>query len=415
MKSVLLIDATPMFREFLKEKLAAEKIEVHTAQGHRDAFLKVSSIIPDLIILDIETSVDDMMDFLSQKRSDPNAASIPVIISGPLIEREKVAGLVPFGVVKYFTKPIKFDIFFDSIGRLLKVALSMDTTPCVLDIHLNDNIIFIEIAQGLNREKIALLKYKLTELINRNKLTNPKVILMMSDLDLTFVDAPNLELLFDNLIAEPRISNKNIKVLSMSDFTKELISGHPAYAGIAIADNLSSILNSVVDGNAGGDAQDLISDKILESTGEEDEGSIEMRFYSDAGVVDKAADDETSAIKIAVVDDDAVVRQLLQGAFTTIGAKTDTFGSGSEFLNAINKTEYSLVILDIFMPGISGFDILNILHSKFYKTPIIIYSQAIQREAVVQALSLGAKSYFAKPQKPEVIIKRAIELLHDKI
>jgi len=414
MKTVLLIDATPMFREFLKEKLALEKIEVDTAQGHRDALMKVINNVPDLIILDIETSVDDMMEFLMKKRADPNASSIPVIISGPLIAKEKAATLIHYGVIKYFTKPIKFDIFFESIGRILKIALSMDTTPCVMDIHLNNNIIFIEIAQGLNREKLALLKYKISEVIDRNKLNSPKVILMMTDLELSFVDGANLELLFDNLCADKRLLHKNIKVLSLSEFTKELIAGHPAYTGIEVVNNLSTVLNSVVEGDANGNIQDLISDKILGDTGSKDEGSIEMRFYSDTGVID-GEEEASSVLKVAIVDDDAVVRQLLQGAFKTIGAQCDTFTSGSEFLNSANRNLYSLIVLDIFMPGISGFDILKTLHDKFDKTPIIVYSQAIQREAVVQALSLGAKSYLVKPQKPEVIIKKAIEILHEKI
>ena len=66
-KQVLIIDATPMFREFLTEKLTEEKIEVETAQGHRDAVIKIANDLPDLIILDIETSIDDMQEFLDRK------------------------------------------------------------------------------------------------------------------------------------------------------------------------------------------------------------------------------------------------------------------------------------------------------------------------------------------------------------
>ena len=44
----------------------------------------------------------------------------------------------------------------------------------------------------------------------------------------------------------------------------------------------------------------------------------------------------------------------------------------------------------------------------------IVYSQATQREVVIQALSLGASSYLVKPQKPDVIISKAIEVLHAK-
>jgi DNA-binding response OmpR family regulator len=67
------------------------------------------------------------------------------------------------------------------------------------------------------------------------------------------------------------------------------------------------------------------------------------------------------------------------------------------------------------MPGLSGFDILKTLHSKQYKTPIIIYSNATSKESVVQALSLGAKSYLVKPLKPEALLQKAIEVLHSRI
>jgi DNA-binding response OmpR family regulator len=420
MKQVLIIDASPMFREFLKEKLAAENVSVETAQGHRDAFTKLISQLPDLLILDIENSVDDMMDFLDKKRLDPNAVHIPIIISGPEVSKEKVASLTQYGVIKYFTKPIKFDLFFESIGRILKLSFSMDTTPCVLEIHLNKNIIFIEIAQGMNREKMSLLKYKLTEFMDNHRLDNPKVIIMMTGLSLSFVDGANLELLFDNVLADKRIDRKNVKVLSLDSFTKELIAGHPEYHGIEVVTNLSQVLNDVVEAGPTSSIQELISDQILTSTNDSNDGSVEMRFYSDSGTAGDGGEMNAMApgqipLKIAIVDDDAVVRQVMQATFGAIKAQCDLFASGSEFLQKFNSNTYNLVILDVFMPGISGFDILKILHDRNNTVPIIVYSQAAQREAIIQSLSLGAKTYLVKPQKGEVIIQKALEILNGKI
>lgn len=416
MKQVLIIDASPMFREFLKEKLTHENILVETAQGHRDAFTKLISLIPDLVILDIEKSIDSMTDFLWKKSKDPNAVNIPVIISGPHIEREAVADLARFGVIKYFTKPIKFDVFFESIGRVLKASFSMDTTPCVLEIHLNKNIIFIEIAQGLNREKLSLLKYKLSEMMDVNKLYSPKIVVMMTDLSLCFIDGANLELLFDNITADSRIQKKDIKVLSLDSFTRDFIEGHTNYSGIEVVTNLSRVLNSLVDGGMTTSIHELISDRILSSTDKKEEGSVEMRFYSDKGIQDvDAAESEGAVLKIALVDDDSVVRKILNAAFLKMSAKCILFDKGSDFIASLNSNDYDLVILDIFMPGLSGFDILKTLHDKKSSLPVIIYSQAAKKEDVIQALSLGAKSYLIKPQKTEVIIKKAIEVIHDRL
>lgn len=426
-KQVLIIDATPMFREFLTDKLSEENISVETAQGHRDAVIKMTNNLPDLIVLDIADSIDDMQDFLEKKASNINTSRIPMIISGPKIEKERAAGLSRYGVAKYFTKPIKFDLFFESIGHILRAAFTMDITPCVLEIHLNKNIVFIEIAQGLNREKIALLKYKLSELMDKNRLDSPKVIIMLTNLSLSFVDGANLELLFDTVLADKRIVRKNVKVLSLDDFTREFISGHTEYFGVEVVTSLNTVLNSLVETGSESTLQDVISDQILSSTSSTDDGSVEMRFYSDTGTSDGDADEweglegteesdsSDGALSVAIVDDDAVVRQLLSLAFKTINAECEVFTSGTEFLQAAKSKKFSLIVLDIFMPGISGFDILKNLQQFGIKTPIIVYSQSAQRDLILQSLSLGAKTYIVKPQKPDFIIQKAMEILNGKI
>ena len=414
MKRVLIVDAPPLFREYLKDKLVNEKITVDCASGSRDAFTKMISTLPDLMIVDAPDQLSQLFDLLEMKRKDPNASKIPVILTGPVLNRESIAKLPYYNVIKYFNKPIKFDVFFESIGKLLRIALSIDTTPSILELHLNDNIIFIEIAQGLNREKIALLKYKLTEMIDGNKLSKPKVVIMLTDLKLTFVDGANLEFLFDNVIADERIQPKNVKILSFDAFTKELIDGHPAYTGMEVVENLSSVLSSLVEGV--GDVTETITDRILSATDDTSEGSVQMRFYSEGGITNDDEEDteprDPSLISVAVVDDDQITRNLLKAAFQAHQVETELFDSGLEFLVSTKHKTFDLVILDIFMPGVSGLDILTTLRQNKYMSPVIIYSSATQRDAVVQALSLGAKSFIAKPMKPEVIVQKALEVLH---
>jgi len=251
-------------------------------------------------------------------------------------------------------------------------------------------------------------------MIENETIENPKVILMMTNLDLTFVDGSNLEQLLDNVLANPKIQNKNVKVLSFNTFTRDLISGHPRYSGVETATNLAQVLNSLVDSSSFSNISDLITDRILTPGEEQIPGSIETRFYSDSGVIQ---DDDSlgDVLRIAIVDDDMVILKLLENSFKSIGASCDLYNNGTEFITGFNKHKYDLVILDIFMPGISGFDILKRLQESDSSIPIMIYSQTTQKEAVVQALSLGAKRYLVKPQKPEVIIQKSIELLHGKI
>ena len=414
-KQVLIINAAPMFREFVKEKLSSDNVSAEIADGRLDAFSKMVRSIPDLIIIDIEESFEEVMDLLERKMSDPNAKKIPVIIAGPEMERAQISSLVQYGVVKYFSKPIKFDVFFEAIGKIIRANLSMDTTPCVLEIHHNGNVIFVEVAQGLNREKISLLKYKISEMIDNYKIKDPKVIVMMTNLQLSFVDGINLELLLDTVLADNRIQSRNVKILSLDDYMNDFIDGHVEYIGVKVLKDLTSALGSIVGkGQAAGDATEIIADSILAGQDDDTTGSVDIRFGMESGE-DGSLDSDGSLLNIAIVDDDEVVRKILAQSFQSVGVTTEVFESGAKFAQAIQTKSFDLAVLDIYMQGVNGFDILNQLRAREKPIPAIVYSQAVQREYVIQALSLGAKGYLAKPQKPEVILKKAMEILHDRI
>ena len=439
MKNVLIIDAPPIFREFLKNKLSEEKVEVTVTHKKSDAVLKITSLLPDLVIIDINDFDDPVeIEALFQKiKDDPNASRVPLIATGPKMDISVIGTYARLGVHKYFVKPIKFDVFFESIGKILHTAFSMDTTPCVLDIHRNKDIIFIEIAQGLNREKLSLLKYKLSEIIAANELDSPKVVLMMTNLELTFVDGLNLELLIDNILSNPKVLTKNVKILSFCTFTKQLIDGHPQYSGIEVATDISQVLNYLVEGTTTSRVSDLIADTILTSSDSAEDGSVEMRFSSDA-IADEtpsssAAPSSDSATteenntnvtankesstqnenqnSIAIIDDDQIILKLCYAGFTQAGYKVDLFSSGLDFLANMGKRKYKAILLDILMPGVSGFDTLKRLQGLPEKPVIIIYSQAVRKDIVLQALSLGAKSFIVKPQKPEALVNKVNEIL----
>ncbi|MBP3771458.1 MAG: response regulator [Treponema sp.] len=412
MKSVLIVDAPPMLREFLTEKLSAVNVSVEVADSQRDALPKFLSVLPDLVIVNVENSVSDIEEFLEKKQADPNGKKIPVIVSGPEIGHDEVADLVQYGVIKYFTRPIKFDIFFDSIGRVLHSDFSVDSTPCVLDVHVNHQIIFIEIAKGLNREKITLLKYKLSELIENNNLALPKLILMMSDLSLSYVDGLNLELLLTNITVDRRILRRNIKILSFDKFVSDFIDGHPIYEGIQVVQSLSDVIDSLVDGHSSSSVEEVISDKILASSEEESDGAMDIRFFSDAETVGNN-DTLSGQIQIAIVDTDISVIAYLKRTLETLGDVT-VFGSGKEFLSKVQPNKFDLAVTGMYMPEVTGLDILKFLIDNHINLPVIVYSNVVQKELIMQTLKLGASSYLIKPQPAEVIAQKALEVLNAK-
>ena len=218
MKQVLLIDSDTAVTSFLKEKLSVQQISIETATIGRDAYTKLIAVLPDLIIIDVLKDMTNVIEFLKKKVADPNAHSTPVIIMGNSDDRALITQLSAYRVQKYFPKPLKLDQFFNAIGQAMQLSFSADPTYCIMEMHITDNIIFIELAGGLNRDKIALLKYKLSNIIYDYSLAKPKLMLMLSGMDLSFVDTSNIVYLMDNILSNAHIKHENVKVLTQSTF-----------------------------------------------------------------------------------------------------------------------------------------------------------------------------------------------------
>lgn len=413
MKKVLIIDSHQLFRDFLKNKLSLDQIEVTLSQQNRDGDTKMISTLPNLVIMDMGEDNKNEMDLLEKKASDINTVNIPVIIMGPVAERANIASLAKYGVIKYFAKPIQFDVFFDAIGKVLKIPLSMDLTPSVLDIHHNGNIIFIEFAQGLNQEKLSLLQYKLTDMIEHEGIESPKVIIMFTGLDLSFVDGCNIEFLIENILACPKIHTKNVKILSTNKFIADLIEGHKAYAGIEVSDNLPRILNSLVDTSITSSVSDLITDRIITSSAVSDEeiSSINNNFFSDKSSDAIDSTNSGTVLHVAIIDSDTQSLLLTRTVFETVGSKCSQYIRGEDFLADYEPGKFDLVILDIQLSDNRGLEILQTFQHQHDAPPVVIYSQSLQKDLVVKVLSAGARSYIIKPQKPNVLLQKCLSLL----
>ena len=413
MKKVLIIDSHQLFRDFLKQKLSVDQIEVTLTQENRDSYPKMLTLLPNLVILDMGEDRVEEMAFLEKKLGDPNTASIPTIITGPSADKASIAALAKYGVIKYFAKPIQFDVFFEAIGKVLHNPLSMDTTPSVLDLHRNNSIIFIELAVGLNREKLALLQYKLTEMIETEEIESPKILIMLTNLELTFVDGYNLEFLLDNVLACPKVHTKHVKILSLSPFLKEFLDGHEAYNGIEMSNNLPKVLNSLIDTTITSSVSDLITDRILTSSYlDEDSSSVETRFFSDTNSDPEALKEaDGTVLNIAIIDADLKSLAMSKTAFEGYGANVSAYNSGQSFMADYQAEKFNLVILDVVLPDNSGLNILNNLRREYNSPPVIVYSPPLQREWVVKILQSGAKTYIVKPQKPNQLVQKSLSLL----
>jgi CheY-like chemotaxis protein len=287
----------------------------------------------------------------------------------------------------------------------------------VVEVHVNEDIIFVEISKGLNRDKLDLLHYKIRELVDLYGINVPKIIIMVSDTKLTFSDTPNMQKFLETIIQSCKSKTRYIRVLTRDPFVKQFIETQKDYREIQVVPSLQEAVGSLL-GELSKDDElrnaEILGDRVLNA--EEGSGgeSLQMRF--DAGTrpnklgLEKLRESLENR-RIAVVDDDYIIQEMVRNTFEKIGVPVDIYGHGGEFLSGLEHENYDLVFLDLLMPTVDGFEVLKTLGARKESPPVIVLSSITQRDTVVRAFQMGIKSYLTKPLKPQDIFKRAIEIL----
>ena len=114
--------------------------------------------------------------------------------------------------------------------------------------------------------------------------------------------------------------------------------------------------------------------------------------------------------KILIVDDDVNICQLLNLYLVKEGYSTAICHNGQDALEEINKNEYDIMLLDIMMPGMDGFETLSQVR-KSLNIPVILLSARGEPMDKISGLDLGADDYVTKPFEPQELISRIKALL----
>jgi len=117
---------------------------------------------------------------------------------------------------------------------------------------------------------------------------------------------------------------------------------------------------------------------------------------------------------ILIIDDEARLRQMMSRVLQNAGYEVTTAADGNEGLELISQQTFDLLYLDIRMPGISGLELLKIIHTKFPDLPVILFTAQPDLHSAVEALRLGAIDYLLKPLKSQTVINHTQTILADK-
>jgi DNA-binding response OmpR family regulator len=108
---------------------------------------------------------------------------------------------------------------------------------------------------------------------------------------------------------------------------------------------------------------------------------------------------------VLIVDDDRELAQMLTEYLGAEGFTTDVAHDGSTALQRLNANKYDLVILDVMLPSLSGFDVLRNLRPTLSVPVIMLTAHGTDVDRIV-GLELGADDYLAKPFNPRELVAR---------
>ena len=102
-------------------------------------------------------------------------------------------------------------------------------------------------------------------------------------------------------------------------------------------------------------------------------------------------------MRVLLIEDDAMAAETLALAFSAERCSTHTTGLGEEGVALAKLYDYDIILLDLNLPDMTGFDVLVILRAANVHTPVLVVSSNDDSATRVRALDLGADDYVTKP------------------
>ena len=116
-------------------------------------------------------------------------------------------------------------------------------------------------------------------------------------------------------------------------------------------------------------------------------------------------------IRLLIVEDEEAIRAGLLDVFVYHGYDVDFAADGPEGLDKALSGRFDLILLDVMLPGMDGFEICNRIRAQDRDQPVIMLTAKGTDEDVIQGLSLGADDYVAKPFSVAQLVLRVQAVL----
>lgn len=115
---------------------------------------------------------------------------------------------------------------------------------------------------------------------------------------------------------------------------------------------------------------------------------------------------------ILIIDDDINLTKILREELSSVGYQVEVINDSTEAVGRLNNEFYDLILLDLKMPEVDGFEILKELRTKGYPGKIIVLTAYADVENAVQAKKLGADDFLSKPYDLDELLITIQKVLH---
>ncbi len=115
---------------------------------------------------------------------------------------------------------------------------------------------------------------------------------------------------------------------------------------------------------------------------------------------------------VLIAEDERPMARALELKLTHEGFKVTCAANGEEAVEALKKSSFDIILLDLMMPKVDGFGVLEHMKSEKIGTPVIILTNLSQQEDEEKAKTLGAKDFFVKSNTP---IAKIIDYINQQI
>lgn len=101
--------------------------------------------------------------------------------------------------------------------------------------------------------------------------------------------------------------------------------------------------------------------------------------------------------RILVVDDEDALRTVLSGELVSEGYDVRTAADGDDAISNLQKESFDLILLDIKMPRMNGFEVLKFVKEKYPRTKVVMLTGFADLKNAIESKKLGAEDFVSKP------------------